>query len=556
MKGLRISVTITEYGKSHKLNAETGKRLKEILDREGIKYSLPCGGSKGCGKCKVRFLKGAPNADFYEEDVLSDEERADGVRLLCRCILNEDCELDLGQQVLEKDMSIATLEYRAEEQAGQNKSSTAESDSRTSHINTSVSYGIAVDLGTTTIAAALIRCDDSLSGEDEGCSIIRTASCVNSQRKYGADVISRIAAAEDETILKELSALAVSDIGSLVKELTAAEGISFKGDSPDLKAITITGNTTMLNLLAKRNVSGLGKYPYTSNFLDLEQMPSETIMPDIPGINLTLMPGISGFVGADIVSGLFSLAPNPSEKFFFLDLGTNGEMAFYDGKVMNVTSTAAGPVFEAGGISAGAPSVPGAISHVSIDPGARKVTYETIGGKAPIGICGTGVMEIVSELYGNGIIDDTGLLTEKFFEEGFPVTEDGSIRFTQGDIRNVQLAKAAILTGAKALLQGKEPDRVYIAGGFGSNISQENISNLKMFPKAFDGKIVAVGNSALKGAALFTTKVLSGEKALEDAAEELERIARSAKVTQLAELDSFDEDYIEAMNFGLGEDFE
>ncbi len=569
MKGLRISATITEYGKARILNAEKGERLKEVLDREGISYSLPCAGKARCGKCKVRFLKGAPTPDVYEEAFLTEKESADGVRLLCRCIIYEDCEIELLEQTSDKDMEIEALGEKGNSTGNAGLDEHAGIVDGWSHeVNSPNRYGIAVDLGTTTIVAALIResgdsAGEGLAGTAEcgndqtglgNYQLIRTASCVNSQRKYGSDVISRIAAAEDNNILKELSALAISDIESMIKELTSAEGLSITGDDPDLKAITIAGNTTMLNLLAGRDVSGLGKYPYTSDFLDLEQIPSERILPNIQGIQLTLLPGISGFVGADIVAGLFTLDLESEEKFFFLDLGTNGEMAFYDGETLNVTSTAAGPVFEAGGISSGVPSIPGAISHVKINESDHPVSYETIGGKTPIGICGTGVMEIVSELARTGLIDETGLLTEEYFDEGFPLTEDGSIRFTQQDIRNVQLAKAAIYTGAKALLQGKVPDRVYIAGGFGSNISQENISGLRMFPPEFDGKIEAVGNSALKGAALFTKRTLAGQKAQKEAEGKLDLITGKAKVIQLAELDGFDEEYIDAMNFGARED--
>ncbi len=555
MKALQIFVTITEYENSHTISAEKGERLKAILDREGIKYDLPCGGGARCGRCKVRFLKGAPLPDVYEEVFLSEKEAEDGVRLLCRSIVYEDCEVELLNETLDQDMEIESMPT----DFGTTESSRPQIDGWSHEVNEPGGYGIAIDLGTTTVAAALIRATekksrDAFSSSGQDYQLIRTASCVNSQRKYGADVISRIAAAEDKSVLQDLSALAVSDIESLVKELTAAEGISYTGENPDLKAITIAGNTTMMNLLAGRGVSGLGKYPYTSEYLGREWMLSDIILPNIPDIKLTLLPGISGFVGADIVAGLFAMDLESEEKFFFLDLGTNGEMAFYDGENLNVTSTAAGPVFEAGGISAGVASVPGAISHVKIEGSDHHVTYETIGGKAPIGICGTGVMEAVSELVRTGLIDETGLLTEKYFEEGFPITEDGKIRFTQTDVRNVQLAKAAILTGAKALLQEKQPDRVYIAGGFGSQISQENVLNLRMFPGAFDGKIVAVGNSALKGAALYTAQVLRGWEAEADAVRKLDLITEGARVTQLAQLDSFDEDYINAMNFG-DEDF-
>ncbi len=542
MKAFPISVTINEYGKKIRAKAQKGERLKEILLREGVSFSLPCEGMARCGKCRVRFYGGAPIPSVYEEAFLTEKEVSEGLRLLCRCVVYEDCEVEVFRD--SEYMAIETIESSAKE------------------INLPGAYGIAVDLGTTTIAAALIRKDawhtskeaDAHKRGTPGYQVLRTASCINSQRKYGADVISRISAAEDSSVLKELSSLAASDIESLIKELTAAEGISFEGKDADLKAITIAGNTTMLNLLACRDVSGLGRYPYKSDYLSLERMSSDIILPNIPDIKLMLLPGISGFVGSDIVAGLFALDPESEEKFFFLDLGTNGEMAFYDGEELRVTSTAAGPVFEAGGISKGAASVPGAISHVKIDGTDHHVSYETIGNKPPMGICGTGVMEMVSELAAKGIIDETGLLSQEYFEEGFPITEDGRIRFTQQDIRNVQLAKAAVLTGAKALLQGKVPDKVYIAGGFGTNIRDENITKLKMFPKEFDGKISAVGNLALKGTALFTAAVLGGWEEETDAVRKLDLITKAAKLTELATMDSFDEDYIDAMNFEMDQE--
>ena len=543
MKALLISVTINEYGKKRLATATKGERIKEILLREGVSFAMPCGGNARCGKCKVRFISGAPTPDVYEEVFLTEEETEDGVRLLCRCVVYEDCEIELPKAP--SDMAIETLE-----------------EGWSHEINCPGAYGIAIDHGTTTIAAALIKgdaqsCMEKMGNHGSGFwgyQVLRTASCVNSQQKYGADVISRISAAEDESVLKDLSALAVSDIESLIKELTAAEGISYTGEDPDLKAITIAGNTTMLNLLAGRDVSGLGKYPYNSDYLGLEWMLSDLILPNITDIKLTLLPGISGFVGADIVAGLFALDPESEEKFFFLDLGTNGEMAFYDGETLRVTSTAAGPVFEAGGISSGVASIPGAISHVKIEEPDHQVICETIGGKPPIGICGTGVMEIVSELVEKGIVDETGLLSEEYFEGGFPITEDGKVRFTQQDIRNVQLAKAAILTGAKALLQGKVPDKVYIAGGFGTNISHKNITKLRMFPREFDDKIKAVGNLALKGTALFTAQVLGGWEAETDAVRKLDLITESAVVTELATMDCFDEEYINAMNFEMDQE--
>ncbi len=539
MKAKEISVTINEYGKQLSVTGTKGERLKAILDRAGCVYSLPCGGAGRCGRCRIKFLKGAPIPGSFEEKFLTDEETEDGIRILCRTVAYEDCEVELLGNVRDSGIEVLSLEKDELEKESRHEQSTSND-----HMSQN-SYGIAIDLGTTTIAAALV----SAAPDNPGYKVLQTASCINSQRRYGSDVISRISAAEDATTREALRKSAVSDIENLIKELTESQNITYLGENPDLKAITIAGNTTMLYLLAGNDPKSLGSYPYIAEHLEKEWMLSDIILDNIPDISLTILPGISAFVGADIVAGLFTIDLNKEEKLFFLDLGTNGEMAFYDGEKLRVTSAAAGPVFEAGGISCGVASIPGAIDHITIDETDHHVTIHTIGDAQPIGICGTGVMEITSELVKHHIADETGLLTDEYFDEGFPLTEDGKIRFTQQDIRNVQLAKAAIYTGAKTLLNGDIPDKVYISGGFGSKISPENVEELRMFPREFDGKIVAIGNSALKGAAQYTACVLSGWEKENDATAKLDLITESAVETELATTDGFDEDYIAAMNF-------
>jgi uncharacterized 2Fe-2S/4Fe-4S cluster protein (DUF4445 family) len=539
MKAKEISVTINEYGKQLSVTGTKGERLKAILDRAGCVYSLPCGGAGRCGRCRIKFLKGAPIPGSFEEKFLTDEETEDGIRILCRTVAYEDCEVELLGNVRDSGIEVLSLEKDELEKESRHEQSTSND-----HMSQN-SYGIAIDLGTTTIAAALV----SAAPDNPGYKVLQTASCINSQRRYGSDVISRISAAEDATTREALRKSAVSDIENLIKELTESQNITYLGENPDLKAITIAGNTTMLYLLAGNDPKSLGSYPYIAEHLEKEWMLSDIILDNIPDISLTILPGISAFVGADIVAGLFTIELTDEEKFFFLDFGTNGEMAFYDGESLKVTSAAAGPVFEAGGISCGTASIPGAIDHITIDEKDRHVTIHTIGDAEPIGICGTGVMEITSELIKNHIADETGLLADEYFDEGFPLTKDGKIRFKQQDIRNVQLAKAAIYTGAKTLLDGDIPDKVYVSGGFGSKISPENVEELRMFPREFDGKIVAIGNSALKGAAQYTACVLLGWEKETDATAKLDLITESARVTELATMDGFDEDYIAAMNF-------
>ncbi len=527
-----ISVTINEYGKLYRVNAVSGRQLKDLLRTEGISFSFPCSGRGRCGGCKVRFLKGVPTPSAADEALLTAKELSAGVRLLCRAIVREDCEVMLDCR--EEDMEALVSDEGRIKELDEKRAL----ESR---------FAIAVDLGTTTIAAALVVQD-----EDDPTPV-RFASSVNHQRKYGADVVSRIDAAGGDTIARDMNALVMEDIALLIKELLAPEeGIQIPVSNLD--RITIAGNTTMLYLLEDRDVSWLGRYPYgPAPFgLGMEVTDAGELFEDYEGAQLTIMPGISGFVGADIVSGLYYLTQSGADTkdALFVDLGTNGEMAFFDDDRIRVTSTAAGPVFEAGGISCGVASIPGAICHVELfrDGGEVRCRYETIGDQPPIGLCGTGVMELVSEAVREGIIDETGLLTERYFDDGFPVTEDGTVRLFQRDIRNVQLAKAAIYTGIKALLGGRTSGAVYLAGGFGSRIDTGRIKSLKMFPEDFDGKIVAVGNTSLKGSVVFSLKALMGES-MEDERRVLTDIPGRAQLVELSAADEFDSDFVDAMNF-------
>ena len=533
MKSNSALIIVNEYGKKTDLTALKGKLLSAVLSQNGFETESPCGGNGRCGRCRARFLDGAPSPNSFDERFLSEKELRDGYRLLCKAVIRDDCEIELIKT--QKDMSIEETQSHS-------------FDSSFDQKDPEKSFAIAVDLGTTTIAATLVAAKGGKS------MALRSASCVNHQRRYGSDVISRISAADDPDIKNEMTDLVVSDIEKLMDELLLPEKENGKLVG-SLKHIVVAGNTTMMNLLLGRDVSWLGRFPYTSpdGGLSLKTFPAETLFKGYEGVAFTAFPGISAFVGADIVSGIYYLKSQKMdlESAMFVDLGTNGEMAYLEGDDITVTSTAAGPVFEAGGITCGVASIPGAICHVKLDNNNGKTfaSYETIADKTPTGICGTGVLELVSEAVRVGLVDETGLLADPYFEMGFPLTEDGKIMLTQQDVRNLQLGKAAIRCGATALLQGKTADRLYLAGGFGSHINMDNVKNLRMFPEDFDGKIVPVGNTSLKGAISFSQEALSGQQSLENAREQLKEIVNKASVINLATLDEFDEKYIEAMNF-------
>lgn len=541
MRNSEIDVVITMDGKQMHLKARGGRRLKELLCDAGISVSMPCGGNGRCGKCVVTFMSGAPKAGTLDRNFLSDEEILAGKRLLCRCVLESDCVIDLSGSVCASEEKMVA---EGVESSGEVDASDCDK------------FGIAVDIGTTTVVAALVgRCKgreemlaNAVGDRDSGCVVLDTRAVVNHQRRFGADVISRIDAASDAGVRAQLQDLILSDIGSLISQLITDNQVK------ELSQVLISGNTTMIYLLQGFDTTSLGVYPYRAE--QLNKVVAGTSLGElfrerarIPGeAKVRILPGISAFVGSDIVSGIYYLGFSGARKSLFIDLGTNGEMAYYDGKELRVTSTAAGPVFEGGGISCGVASVPGAICSVTID--VESAVYKTIGGEAPVGLCGTGVIEAVAELRRNNLINSDGLLIDNYFEAGFTLAEksDGSpITITQKDIRSVQLAKAAINAGMDTLLSGDKPDIIYIAGGFGAGLNEEKIRGIRLFSPDYCDNINVVGNSSLKGAIKYLEMTLLGKE--EEEKQRLAEITDRAKEIVLAGEESFDERYMDALGF-------
>ncbi len=526
--GKGIQVEIQSDGKKVTLETVKGRNLRELFSVAKIAPDMPCAGRGRCGKCRVTFAGGAPDPNSADLTFLTEKEIEGGVRLACRCVLDKDCEIHISNEQIE--------------------AVTTETAPEPLEVTDSDSFGIAIDLGTTTIAAAIVR-----AGQENG-KVLKTSAVTNSQRRFGADVISRIAACEDEKTASQMRESVLLDISQLIKQLlldlTDSGKISISG-------ICIAGNTTMLHILRGYDTSGLGKYPYRPVSTSFEEISAKELFgSEVPeGLDecsVFIIPGISAFVGADIVSGLYYIdnSIHNDEDYLFLDLGTNGEMAYASSKGIKVTSTAAGPVFEGGSISCGCSSVPGAIAHLGIDSEKKQVNnIETIGDKPPVGLCGSGVIETVAELVSSGIVDETGLLSDEYFEEGFPVTPDKKVFFTQQDIRNVQLAKAAVYTGVQSLLGENTPKQVFISGGFGSSLDMKKIKELGMLPGELSDKATALGNTSLEGCIDFLSRALTDKKEADKEKEKLEKIAAGATEVILANMDEFSETYIETLNF-------
>ena len=363
--------------------------------------------------------------------------------------------------------------------------------------------GIAIDIGTTTLAAVRYENGHAIVGE----------SVINAQRSRGADVISRILAATSGAA-DELRASVRGQVSGLIEDLGGAG-----------KRTVIAGNTVMISLYMGWDCSGLGRYPFkpykTDPIIDGEVM--------IPG-------AVSGFIGGDITSGLYLCGFDKNEAVnMYIDIGTNSEMAIGNRHGILCTSAAAGPAFEGGRISCGTGAIPGAIWSVSLKDNGIK----TIGGNEPAGVCGTGLIELIYELLQAGYIDKTGLLCDEY-SEGFALTED--IVLYQTDIRELQTAKGAIRAGIELLIKEYGSDvieSIYIAGGFGKWLDIDKACGIGLLPARYRDKYQAVGNGALGGAV----------KILENGMDGTEHIRSVAKDFPLAEKSDFSGLFLKYMEF-------
>lgn len=505
--------------------AEPGADLLEVLREHQAAPEAACNGKGICGKCRVRIVQGhAPEA---EEDrrFFTAQELAQGYRLACKVRIQDHLTVHVPDSRMEvQALGLGQPEERTERKA-------------------SAEYHIAVDLGSTTLAAVLV---------DAAGNQLAQAAAANSQRAYGADVISRMQAS-GEGKRKQLQACICRDLEQLFQTLA-----SERKEPVPVSRIAIAGNTTMLHLLRGYSCEKLGQAPFEPVNLELECLDYGELFAEVPGCGgsqVYLLPGISAFIGADITAGLYSSGfwqDGKEQPSFFIDLGTNGELAYGSRDGFVTASTAAGPAFEGGRLSCGVPGIPGAVCKVSYLY--HRVRIQTIGQKKPCGICGTGAMEAAAALLQEGLMDTDGLLAPELFSAGLLLarTEDGrQICLTQADIREIQMAKAAIRAGIEVLQKKYQKARqeegtaraghIYLAGGFGYYLSQDTAVSIGLFPPEWKDRIVLCGNTSLKGAAAFLTDP--------SCAQELEKLRRMNQSIHLESDPDFQDIYVREMRF-------
>lgn len=502
------------------------KNVFEQLRENGIFLSGYCAGKGICGKCKIKLVDGFLGISEADKKFFSEAELEAGYRLACKAYIYESCTIEVFEE--ERSYEIVT-DYKAESEWDRQPVFEPFEKKK---------YSVCIDIGTTTVAAQLLNLSNG--------AIEQSFSALNMQRVYGADVISRIQAS-NEGGKRGLQRTVQKQLKEMIENLVQKSGIT----PEQIKEIVISANTTMLHLLCGFSCRTLGIYPFTPVSLKMLRMSSRQLLEEdtLPSIPVVLLPGISAFIGADIVSGLFSCGFYDREELcLFLDLGTNAEMAIGNNKKILCTSAAAGPVFEGGNIKCGTGSVFGAISQVSVR-NKSFVNVKTIGNKfPPAGICGTGLIEAIAELKRNQLLDETGYLETKYQADGFLLSKclNGSkISIFQEDIREFQMAKSAICSGLEILLKEykasyEEIHTLYLAGGFGYRLEISKAAAVGLLPKALENKVVSVGNSSLQGAVRFALE--------EDAEKRLENIISFSKSIQLSENEKFQELYIKNMN--------
>ena len=520
------------------------KNLLEMLQEKNEYISAPCNGNGICGKCIVRYKSGATEPTKQDREFLSEKQLEQGYRLACQSYPTEEYKVEIP----ELEETIEVLSQWENQRTEEILKNTAEG---TAEKTENALYGICIDIGTTTLAALLVNLET-----EADC---QTAVSVNHQRAYGSDVLSRISASNSGKKW-EIQRCIRQDLQKLIRELLQKEKIT----EQQIQRIVIAGNTTMCHLLRGFSCETLGVAPFLP--VDLSWM--EGSAADFLGMKeldtkVVILPGISAFVGADIMAGIAKMNMHRSEGYhLLLDIGTNGEMVLGNCRHMYVTSTSAGPAFEGGNISCGMASIPGVISHVFMAsiPGVISHVFMEETGKAgfqvigetdgenkkqqAIGICGTGMIDLVYELREHQMIDEHGTYSDLYFDTGYKLAE--KVKFTQNDIRELQMAKAAIRAGVdilvkKAGITFDEVDNCYLAGGFGTKIDIKKAAGIGLIPKELEMKTIPAGNTVLAG----TKEVLLGRISKE----ELEKIQTMADVINLAEENDFEEMYLSYMDF-------
>ncbi|MCD6507201.1 DUF4445 domain-containing protein [Candidatus Poribacteria bacterium] len=622
---MRYKVTFQPMGKA--VDVEEGTTVIEAAKIIGVIIDSPCAGRGRCGKCRVidQTGKGLSPITDQEKKLLSPQLLARGFRLSCLARVVGDCEIfvpaasqletgkiltsgliPLGAGEIKLSPAVRKRFVRVERQTLQTQTSDLtslkialkasgermeglkadlevlrrlpavlrDSDFEVTAVmrgdeligvevgNTENRlYGLALDIGTTTVVGSLVNL---ITGGE-----VAVSSEMNPQAVYGGDVVSRLTyAIEREEGLDALNDKVVGVINKIVDELIILSGV----DRESIYDVTVVGNSAMHHLFLKIPPHHLAVLPYVPAVSDPVDAPAWKLGIKVNEMaNVHYLPNVAGFVGADAVGVILATGLGRRKGLTLaIDIGTNGEVVLSNGERVMACSTAAGPAFEGANITHGMRAAPGAIESFRIRENGE-IDIKVIGNNTPVGICGSGIFDIVAELLRIGVVDSSGRMRKREELEGklpealierivedethglsFKVArnEEDQILITQGDIRQVQLAKGAIRAGIEVIMKemgvkAEDLDEVLMAGAFGSYLRKESALRIGIIPPVPEDKIHFIGNAAMVGAKMALISV--------DMREEARRIARSVRYVPLATNPEFQTYFMEGMLFGASE---
>ena len=489
-------ISLHPLGKELKVNDQTP--LIDVLHEFGVEF--PCGGKGTCGKCKIRLLDGEIGISEVHRQKIQQLRLPEDWRLACfsLCTTNITLEIEQFNHLILADET----EFNFIPQQG---------------------FGIAVDLGTTTIVTQLI--------DLSGAHVMAVETMLNPQVRFGADLISRIQACLDGNGA-EMTQIIRSAIGTMIS-------LMLKKHEVELQKVVLVGNTVMQLIFSDCDVSPLSAYPFNTNDLGMKNFNTHDLGWKFDSKeNVKFYPSIGSFVGSDILAGIVATGLHQKEHYTALiDLGTNGEIVIGNKERIVCASTAAGPAFEGATISMGMRAVTGAISSLNLVEG--QIEVNVIGNTDPKGVCGSALIDAVAIFRR---LDLLGMFGE--INSGDPdISLAGKVKLTQRDINEFQLAKAAIAAGLTILagnlnISLSDIHELYIAGGFGNYINIVNIVETGMIELPTE-KIHKMGNTALIGAKMF---LFSDLKTTEE-------ILKITKLVNLEGDPAFQDIYVDKMLF-------
>ena len=529
-----------------------GETLLEALRRNGVPVAAGCGGLGLCGLCRVKILQGELSPPSTREVELLGQQLDKGWRLACQAKVLGDVKVEItlkratakfrvrplasistpalfapfdasGGEPSYEERLLETLKAAGVEARQASLSALNALSSRVSGVAIVVEgevvditdayagYGLAVDVGTTSVAASLV---DLLSG-----AVVAEAVTLNSQLKFGADIISRIRhSIAEPNGARQLQEAAVNTVNELVSKLGVAPAKIYR--------VVVAGNSVMQHLFFGVNPGPLGFLPFRPVYRRPLTAKGKALGLNVhPDAHVESLPILGGYVGGDVVGDLLTARLSEYDTAMLIDVGTNGEIVLKRGNEYVAASTPAGPAFEGVGLHSGMMAIEGAIEKVRVSSGGEP-EYEAIGGGEAKGICGSGYVDLLAELLRVGLLSKDGRLArgprvkEVNGVLAYVVDERRGVALTQQDIRKLQLAVGAVKFTAKFLMKkmgvnAEDLEKVVVAGDFGYHLDARNAMEVGLLPKVDDSAMEYIGNGSLTGAELYMISQEARKEALE-----------------------------------------